>query len=315
MTNKIWRSSLALKRERINMFDVSSFAYDQQAPLEFTVLSERVQDGAVIQDITYASPHGGKVSAYLISPSQEKPQAGLIFGHWGEGNRTEFVEEAIVLTEPGIVSLCLDSPHRRPPEYEPQRTQPQAELQWIIDVRRGVDLLLDHFHLSPERLGYVGHSYGASYGGTIAGIEHRIKAYVLMAGWYSVSELTRTSMNPVLVEQRKKIPLDILNAYLDTLAPLDARHYIGHAAPSHLFFQFAHDDRSVSAEEGQCFFELASEPKQITWYENCGHELNTQARLDRVTWLCTQLGLPSPSQDVLDRLKQVPPPVPLERGN
>jgi hypothetical protein len=54
-----------------------------------------------------------------------------------------------------------------------------------------------------RRLGYVGHSYGASYGGTIAGIEQRIAAYVLMAGWYSVSESMRTSLNPVLVEQRE----------------------------------------------------------------------------------------------------------------
>jgi hypothetical protein len=45
----------------------------------------------------YASPRGGKVPAYLIYPSEKPMQAGLIFGHWGEGNRSEFVEEAIVL--------------------------------------------------------------------------------------------------------------------------------------------------------------------------------------------------------------------------
>ena len=60
------------------------------------------------------------------------------------------------------------------------------------------------------------------------------------------------------------------------------------------------------------FFELASEPKQIAWYDNCGPEFNAQARLDRVTWLCAQFGLPQPSQDILDLLEQVPSPVPLE---
>jgi pimeloyl-ACP methyl ester carboxylesterase len=222
------------------------------------------------------------------------------------------VEEAIVLTGLGFVSLCLDSPHRRAAEYEPQRAEPQAELQWIVDVRRGIDLLVEHFHLPPERLGYVGHSYGASYGGTIAGIEHRISAYVLMAGWYAASELTRTSLNPVLVEQRKRIPADILHAYLAAMAPLDAQHYIGHAAPAKLFFQYARDDRSVSAKEGQRFFELASEPKQIAWYDNCGHEFNAQARLDRAIWLCEILHLPQPSQKVLNLLEQVPSPTPLE---
>jgi dienelactone hydrolase len=294
------------------MLDPSYFAYDQQAPLALEVKAERAQDGAMVRDITYASPHGGKVPAYLIVPSQQKPQAGLTFGHWGEGNREEFVQEAIVLARLGFVSLCLDSPHRRAAAYEPQRAEPQAELQWIVDVRRGIDLLSAHFQLPPERLGYVGHSYGASYGGTIAGIEHRITAYILMAGWYAASELTRTSLNPVLVEQRKRIPADILNAYLAAMAPLDAQHYIGHAAPSQLFFQYARDDRSVSAEEGQRFFELASEPKQIAWYEHCGHEFNAQARLDRVTWLCESLHLAQPSQELVQLLEQVPSPTPLE---
>ena len=56
------------------------------------------------------------------------------------------------------------------------------------------------------------------------------------------------------------------------------------------------------------YFELASEPKQIAWYENCNHELSAQARLDRAIFLCEQLGLPCPSQQVLDLLERVPPP-------
>ncbi len=93
------------------------------------------------------------------------------------------------------------------------------------------------------------------------------------------------------------------------MAPLDACHYIGHAAPSHLFFQFAHNDDFVSVKDGERYFELASEPKQIVWYDNCDHELSAQARLDRVTWLCAQLGLSYSSQEILE---QVPPPLPLE---
>jgi hypothetical protein len=95
-------------------------------------------------------------------------------------------------------------------------------------------------------------------------------------------------------------------------APFDACHYIGHAAPSHLFFQFARNDTSVAAEDGQRYFELANEPKQINWYDNCNHELSAQAHLDRVIWLCAQFGLPRPSQDILDLLEQVPSQVPLE---
>ena len=292
------------------MLDQHHFAYASKASLALTALSERIQENATIQDITYASPHGGKVSAYLIFPSQQIPTAGLLFGHWGEGNREEFVDEAIALTRLGFVSLCLDAPYRRPAKYEPKLEEPpQAELQWIVDVRRGVDLLLEQFLLTPEKLGYVGHSYGATFGGTIAGIEHRIHAYVLIAGYYALSEVMRTTTNPAIVEERNAAPPEEFDAYLEVMKPLDASHYISHAAPASLLFQFARDDDFVSVKEGQHYFGLASEPKQIMWYDNCNHELSSQARLDRVNWLCETFHMAQPTQVVLELLRQIPSPV------
>jgi cephalosporin-C deacetylase-like acetyl esterase len=141
-----------------------------------------VKDGERIQDVSFKSPLRGKVSAYLVVPSEPQPRAGLIFGHWGEGDRGEFADEAVVLAHPGFVSLCLDASFRRPVEYEAEEELPQADLQWIVDVRRAVDILQERFELIPEHLGYVGHSFGASFGGVIVGVEYRIKAYVFMAG-------------------------------------------------------------------------------------------------------------------------------------
>lgn len=77
------------------MLEPSAFAYNAGTPLELVCHAERRRDGATIQDITYASPAGGKASAYLIFSVGESAKAGLIFGHWGEGNREEFVEEAV----------------------------------------------------------------------------------------------------------------------------------------------------------------------------------------------------------------------------
>jgi len=295
------------------MLDPSAFLYDQNASLELTVLSERTQDNTTIQDMTYASPRGGEVPAYLIFPSKQTPRAGLIFGHWGEGNREEFVDEAVILASLGFVSLCLDAPFRRPVEHEPPLAEiPQGDVQWIVDVRRGVDLFLERFKLPSGHLGYVGHSYSATFGGAIAGIEHRIKAYVLMAGVSAFSEYMQTTTHPLLVEERKNTPPEEYRAYLVAQAPLDACHYIGHAAPSHLFFQFARDDEFVSVKDGKRYFELASEPKQIAWYDHCNHAFNTLARLDRAIVLCEQLGLARPSQEILNLLEQVPSPIPLE---
>jgi pimeloyl-ACP methyl ester carboxylesterase len=295
------------------MLDPSVFAYHAQAPLELVVCSEQVQDDATLQDIAYASPAGGRVSAYLISPASTSPRAGLIFGHWGEGNREEFVEEARILARLGWVSLCLDAPYRRPQEYEPQLPEPpEADVQWIMDVRRGVDLLMERFALTPTSLAYVGHSYGATFGGVLAGIERRIRAYVLMAGWYALSELMQTSSHPAIEHERATTPAEEFGAYLAAMAPLDARHYIGHAAPAHLFFQFARTDPFVSIDDGQRYVDLASSPKQVAWYDDCGHELNARARLDRVSFLCEQMGALPPSQEICQLLGQLPEPAPLE---
>ena len=44
--------------------------------------------------------------------------------------------------------------------------------------------------------------------------------------------------------------------------------------------------------ESQRFFEAASEPKEIRWYD-AGHFLNDQAHQDRIAWLGERLGLRS----------------------
>jgi pimeloyl-ACP methyl ester carboxylesterase len=295
------------------MLDPAAFSYNAQAALGLVVRTERQRDDTTIQDVTYASPAGGKAWAYLIFSTTESPKAGLIFGHWGEGNREEFVEEAIILARLGFASLCLDAPYRRPAEEVPHPLEPPtAEIQWIVDVRRGVDVFLDRFALAPLNIGYVGHSFGATFGGVLAGIEHRIKAYVLMAGWYALSELMRTSSHPLIERERATIPEEEFRAYLDAMAPLDARHYVGHAAPAHLFFQFARTDPFVPVQVGQRYFDLASSPKQVEWYDHCGHELSTQARLDRAGFLCEQFEVGPLTEAIRERLRLVPAPVPLD---
>jgi hypothetical protein len=45
------------------MLDVSTFAYNSEAPSELTVLSEQVKDGERIRDVSFKSPLSGNVSA------------------------------------------------------------------------------------------------------------------------------------------------------------------------------------------------------------------------------------------------------------
>src|SRR5262249_34634403 len=80
------------------------FDYDAKEALEVkaTLLYER--DGAKVYDVTYASPKGGRVTAYLVTPVVAGPHAGIVFGHWGPGDRTEFLPEAKLYAAAGAVS-------------------------------------------------------------------------------------------------------------------------------------------------------------------------------------------------------------------
>src|SRR5205814_10091651 len=87
--------------------------YDQKAPLDIQETATFDRQGIKVQDITFASPKGGRVTAYLIVPATKGPHAGIVYGHWGNGNRTEFLPEAIAFAKAGVVSVLIDYPWER----------------------------------------------------------------------------------------------------------------------------------------------------------------------------------------------------------
>src|SRR6476659_4681516 len=181
---------------------VRHFDYDAKAPLELKIVGTQKRGEATVYDITYASPKGGVVPAYLVVPANEKgPFAAVIWGHWywtnsEMRNRKQFLDEAVALASAGVVSLLTDGPIARPgyvADQNPLSEKRAADkVQQVIDMRRGVDLLLTRKDVDPKRLAFVGHSYNASVGATLSGVDHRFKAFVLMAGSISDEVIRKT---------------------------------------------------------------------------------------------------------------------------
>lgn len=61
---------------------VRHFDYDQKAPLGVKQIGIQRREHATVYDITYASPKGGLVPAYLVVPKGKGPFAAVIWGHW-----------------------------------------------------------------------------------------------------------------------------------------------------------------------------------------------------------------------------------------
>jgi len=260
-------------------YQLPNISYEAKAPLALQESLVKDFGFAKLLDIAYDSPRGGRVNAYAVIP-QGAQLAGIVWQHWGQGDRSSFLPEALKMAQRGAASILINAPQNRP---TPPKTQGVDQwLQDAVDLRRAADALVDHYGVPVSRLAYVGHSYGATLGGVIAAGERRFRALVLMGGFASISDaVLHPKQGQPGSEQASK-----------DLSVIDAERFIGRAAPAALFLQFARYDRFVTEEQAGRYAAAASEPKLVRWYD-CGHEFNDrQSAADREDWLTQQLSLP-----------------------
>ena len=273
------------------------FRYDAKMPLNFQEQSSFVRDGVKVRDILFDSPKGGRVPAYIVEPIGPGPHAGIIFGHWGGGVRTEFLDEAMFYAKAGAVSVLIDYPWVRPAPWrrpvndfaKPEQDR-DVYIQAVVDLRRAIDFLESRQDIDRNRLGYVGHSYGAQWGAILSAVDARLKTAVLVSGIPSLGDVFMGD-DPDMVELRKALPPGQLENYLKTVGVLDAVRYVPCAAPRALLFQFARHERGWDEAVMKRYAAAASDPKDVKWYDT-GHETNDiRAVADRAFWLEKRIGL------------------------
>ncbi|HMA28617.1 MAG TPA: hypothetical protein VKS23_02025 [Thermoanaerobaculia bacterium] len=294
----------------------SHFAYDPKAPLDVITKGAEKRGQVVIQDLTYASPKGGRVSAYLVVPPGSGPFAAVLWGHWYWENspmksRRQFLDEAILLARSGVVSLLTDGPVARP-GYVPDRTPLNEKqfddlVQQVVDMRRGADLLLARPEVDSRRLAFVGHSYNAAVGAILAGVDRRFKAYVLMAGALSDQVDFRSDEYRKYIE---KIGHAKWDPFAATHAWADPGPYVARAAPATVFLQYATREDFLTPARAKAYAANVSEPKRFKLYE-APHALNAKARNDRLAFLAEILDVKPPDPAAVaavPELVQPPPP-------
>lgn len=287
--------------------------YDKTAPLGIKEVGVEKRGDVTIHDITYDSPKGGVVPAYLVVPKGKGPFAAVIWGHWYMGrspmrNRKEFLGEAVALAPSGVVSLLTDGPIARP-DYVADN-QPFSEkqvsylVQQVIDMRRGVDLLSQRKDVDLKRLAYVGHSYNGVVGAILSGIDRRFKAFVLMTSTTS-DEVTRKI--PEYQEYRKQIGVEKFEAFEKKYYWTDQGRYIAHAAPATVFLQYARQEPFLDPKWVPLYVDVVSEPKRFKLYD-APHSLNAEARRDRIAFLVEQLKLKPVLEAVIMKVPELVQP-------
>jgi dienelactone hydrolase len=193
----------------------------------------------------------------------------------------------------GAVVIYVD-----PPSFRPQNTGPRGiltfteqdreeQIQLIIDLRRAIDLLMARPDVDPERIAYLGVSYGGAMGGLLAGIEHRPQAYVLIVG---DGGFVTHQTNPHNLTMSLNEFSEEYKAWIDAMWPIEPIHYVSHASPTPLLFQNAVLDQYVNVEDAIRYQDTASEPKHVIWYASEHWPLPDEVIMDNAKWLQQYIG-------------------------
>lgn len=266
---------------------VKMFEYSVNTPLEKQqeLLIER--KGIKVFDVSYRVPTDDiRSSAYLVLPAGKGPFPAVVFLH-SNGGRDAFLPAAILLARVGVIGLAIE-PNTDLPSL------PQIMKHDIVSVKRAFDLLAERSDVDVNRIGAVGHSAGSMKLAVVAGTDHRFKCFVIEGGLLGFTYHFRFTNHPNVRILRKTMPTKEYQELLDSVAPFDAVHYIGHATVP-LFFQSALFDVGVSEQESLNLFNAAGGRKEIRWYET-GHEMGNDpaAVKDRIDFLSRELAFPSP---------------------
>lgn len=270
------------------------FSYDRRAALNVKQISVTVQDGVTVQDITYSGNNGDIVPAYLVVPKESGRVAGAIWGHWlmpgaENANRQEFLKEAIALAPAGVVSLLVDAPQVRS-NFKPE-PNPVLVTQQVIDLRRGLDLLLSRSDVDATRIAYVGHSWDAGNGAILDAIDKRFAAFVFMSGPQSTKEYVLSSDSPRMASMRKTADMAKVEQTMKVNAWADPGSYADKLGPAPALFQYGlHDEDWVPLQDAKDYIAISSGPKTVRFYD-ADHALNAKATVDRDGFLRKTLKL------------------------
>jgi predicted esterase len=270
----------------VSATDKTPFSGDDPTALNVVEKLTETSAGFTVQEIRFSGVDGDGLHASLVSPQKAGPHAAILFVHWlgpVNSDRREFLAEAKSLAADGAISLLVDMPWSDPKWFESRKLSDDYEfsIRQVKNLRRALNVLLLQKDVDKRRVALVGHDFGAMYGSLLAGTDPRVHYAVFMSATPVFSDWFLLGAK---IEGRER------EEYKAKIAPLDPTNFAAKKNSLPVLFQFSKHDEYVPETRAQSFFQSASAPKEVLWYD-AGHELNAQAANDREKWLKAKLKL------------------------
>lgn len=246
------------------------------------VVGSDAHEGAIVRDLRFSAA-GIEVEAYLVGPAGNDAarRPGILWWHWldteaPDGNRTEFLEEAIEwASSRGVVSILPQGtyPWRvQPSGAEADAAEVRAE---VVRFRAALDVLTASGGADPERIAVVGHDFGAMIAMLALREDTRPRGLVSIAATPRWGDWM-LAFWPIADDRIE---------YLRTLLPLDPIEAIGAIAPRPILLQHGERDFYIARMAGFGFRRAAGESADLRFYD-AEHDLRTDAaRGDRTEFL------------------------------
>lgn len=271
------------------------FDYDPTQPFDKTCQPIPRQD-VRLEGCSFAGPRGGRVHFLIVSPrTAKKHSAGVIFQHGGGQSMTNYLSEAFILARAGVVSIIPDAPARgdgKNSELNTMKLEAARDhiAEMVVTQRRVLDLLLQQPGIDPTRIAFVGHSYGGTAGGVLAGIEPRIATFILIGAVPSHARHIEENGSGYWQQMRSRLSASEMEKTLALLRAIDPVHYLP-AARAPMLIQCARLDSDDNVRACPEVHKLAGGHKQLLWYDDEHSFPSLEAVRDRLYWLQQHLKL------------------------
>lgn len=273
---------------------------EHRAPVAVTEQGATVRDGVTVRVLRFPSPVRGEVPALLYEPERSTPGPALVILPGIPGDRTSWDGLARAYAAAGVTVLSVTAPpgrsdlDYREPRFVPaplfSRWDSAEVVHTVVDLRRAVDLLEHHPAVDPDRIGYVGHSYGGYIGGLLAAVEPRLVRVALMApthGW--ATWMRAHGPAHFMKEAFGELPTEAREAWYASVEPLEWDRWVGGAPGERILVQLGLRDQVLAADDTRRVVRSLPRGARIQRFD-AGHTLDGEAYRDQAAFLAGRLG-------------------------